>query len=121
MSVTEKRTPAKPGRSASQQWPADLTVEYGPVRLGATDHGFTAKTYDVYADGARIGEVTNCRVPTTRPITKGSRIVTTTGHHQVWREQSSIPRTGGRWRLAPASTRAEATARLVRRLLGEDV
>jgi hypothetical protein len=122
MSATEKRTPAKPGPRSFQQWPADVVVEYGPAQSGATEHGFTEKTYAVYVNGAKIGEVTTRRERSTRPVSKGSRLTTLAGHPQVWRDRPTVPMpsTTRRWRLGPSATRAEATARLVRRYTQAD-
>ena len=116
--MSERRTPAKPGLRSYQQWPTEHVVEYGPAEInGETTKGFTPKSYKVYIDGEYAGTVSVKREPQTRPISKGSRIVTHAGYRQVWRETGVRVR-GAQWKTAGAPSRVEATARLVQNHLG---
>jgi hypothetical protein len=115
----ERRTPAKPGLRAHQQWPADLTVEYGPAVPGDTTlavKGFVPKSYRVYVNGECIGTVSVAREAQHRPVSRGSRLVTSAGHRQVWREHLSRP-LGGRWSSSGSPTRVEATSYLIQQHL----
>jgi hypothetical protein len=110
----DQRTPALPGKASWQQWPADLTVEYGPIVSGEPQGGtgFVSKTYPVFLDGEEVGTIVRVREPNYRPV-KGLGVRQVTSYGTKWKIRArrgpvSRPGVELRW-----SSRSEATARLV--------
>jgi hypothetical protein len=119
-STGEKRTPAKMGTRYTTQWPAHLTVEYGPQVDGAPVFGQPTTSFDVYVDGEKVGTVASEAVQQYRKVSKGVR--TSTGTRVRWgcspARQGLTPRPYGAGHIT-ATSRAQATASLIREVFPE--
>ncbi|MFF4777465.1 hypothetical protein ACFY05_31880 [Microtetraspora fusca] len=94
-----RRTTARPGRYSNSQWPAELTVEYGPRR----DTYNERYEYDLYVNDRKIGVVE--AATDSRGFGKWYR--------NGWRLRAEFTSPEPLHRCQPG-TRAEATAILIR-------